>query len=125
MGGQPEFGGMEPQHMPPQPQYQQQTGMYPPPAPQQQYTGQQLFDPSMYGQPAYGMGQMQQMPQAVSNVLQGCHVGVSKLTFCQMYQQPQPPQQHPQMPQQYRPQDQQGGVDDQDADGEQDYGGTA
>jgi len=67
MGGQPDFGGMEQQHMPPQPQYQQQTGMYPPPAPPQQYQGQQMFDPSMYGQPAaYAMGQMQQMPQAVS-----------------------------------------------------------
>lgn len=66
MGGQPEFGGMEQPHMAPQqPQYQQQTGMYPPPTPQQQYPGQQMFDPSMYGQPAYGMGQMQQMPQPV------------------------------------------------------------
>jgi len=77
MGGPPDFGaGMDPQHMPPQPQYQQQTGMYPPPThqppppqpPQQQpYPGQQMFDPSMYGQPtAYGMSQMAQMPQAVS-----------------------------------------------------------
>jgi len=66
MGGQPDFGAMEPQHLPPQPQYQQQTGMYPPPAPPQQYQGQQMFDPGMYSQPAaYGMGQMQQMPQAV------------------------------------------------------------
>ncbi|EMC97696.1 hypothetical protein BAUCODRAFT_462958 [Baudoinia panamericana UAMH 10762] len=66
MGGQPEYAGMEQQHMPPQPQYQQQTGLFPPPAPQQQqqqYGGQQMFDPSMYGQPAYGMGQMQQMYQ--------------------------------------------------------------
>lgn len=64
MAGQPEFAGMEPQHMAQQPQYQQQTGMYPPPAPQQQYQGQQMFDPNMYAQPsAYGMGQMQQMPQ--------------------------------------------------------------
>ena len=64
MGGQPEFGGMEQQHMP-QPQYQQQMGAYPPPAPPAQYGGQQMFDPNIYGQPAaYGMGQMQQ--QAVS-----------------------------------------------------------
>ena len=64
MGGPPEFGGMEQQHMP-QPQYQQQMGAYPPPAPQQQYGQQQMFDPSMYGQPsAYSMGAMQQ--QAVS-----------------------------------------------------------
>ena len=63
MGGQPEFAGMEQQHMP-QPQYQQQMGAYPPPAPQQQYGGQQMFDPNMYGQQAaYGMPQMQQMPQ--------------------------------------------------------------
>ncbi|KAK4540957.1 hypothetical protein LTR36_008465 [Oleoguttula mirabilis] len=103
MGGQPEYAAMEQQHIQQQPQYQQQTGMYPPPAPQQQYPSQQMFDPSMYAPPAYNMGQMQQMPQA-------------------MYQQPQPPQQHPQMAQQYRPQDQQGGVDDQDAEGEQDYG---
>lgn len=39
-----------------------------------------------------------------------------------MYQQPQQPPRHPQMAQQYRPQEQQGGVDDQDAEGEQDYG---
>merc|ERR1719282_624595 len=107
MGGpQPEFTGMEQQHMAPpppqQPSYQQQTGMYPPPAPQQQYSSQQMFDPNIYGQPAYGMGQMPQMPQ-------------------QMYP-PQPPQQHPQMHAQYRPQDPQGGVDDQDAEGDQDYG---
>lgn len=63
LGAQPEFAGMEPQHMP-QPQYQQQMGAYPPPAPQQQYGQQQMFDPNMYGQPqAYAMGQMQQMPQ--------------------------------------------------------------
>ena len=64
MGGQPpEFAGMEQQHMP-QPQYQQQMGAYPPPAPPQQYGGQQMFDPNIYGQQAaYGMGQMQQMPQ--------------------------------------------------------------
>jgi hypothetical protein len=37
-----------------------------------------------------------------------------------MYQQP-PQQQHAQMTQQYRP-EQQSGVDDQDADGEQDFG---
>lgn len=68
MGGQPEFGSMDHQHMAPQqPQYQQQAGMYPPPAPQQQpYGGQQMFDPNMYGQPAYGMGQMQQMTNPVS-----------------------------------------------------------
>ncbi|KAK3048633.1 Transcriptional activator hap5 [Extremus antarcticus] len=64
MGGQPEFAGMEQQHMP-QPQYQQQMGAYPPPAPQQQqqqYGGQQMFDPNMYAQTqAYPM--MQQMPQ--------------------------------------------------------------
>ncbi|GAB1731137.1 hypothetical protein NU195Hw_g8246t1 [Hortaea werneckii] len=108
MGGpQPEFTGMDQQHMAPpppqQPSYQQQTGMYPPPAPpQQQYSSQQMFDPNIYGQPAYGMGQMPQMPQ-------------------QMYP-PQPPQQHPQMHTQYRPQDPQGGVDDQDAEADQDYG---
>lgn len=62
MGGQPEYAGMEQQHMP-QPQYQQQMGAYPPPAQQQQYPGQ-MFDPSMYGQPAaYPMAQMQAMPQ--------------------------------------------------------------
>ena len=66
MGGQPEYGGMEQQHMPQQqPQYQQQTGMYPPPAPQQQqYAGQQqMFDPNIYGQPAYVQQQMQQQMQ--------------------------------------------------------------
>lgn len=44
-----------------------------------------------------------------------------------MYGQPQTPQQqqHPQMTQQYRPQqEQQGGIDDQDADGEQEYGAS-
>lgn len=72
MGGpQPEFTGMDQQHMAPpppqQPSYQQQTGMYPPPAPQQQqYPSQQMFDPNIYGQPAYGMGHMPQMPQQVS-----------------------------------------------------------
>lgn len=38
-----------------------------------------------------------------------------------MYQPP-PPQQHAQMTQQYRPEQQQSGVEDQDADGEQDFG---
>ncbi|KAK3116330.1 CCAAT- binding transcription factor component [Teratosphaeriaceae sp. CCFEE 6253] len=106
MGG-PEFAGMEQQHMPPQPQYQQQTGMYPPPQPQQQpYAAQPMFDPSMYGQPqAYGMGQMPQMPQ--------------------LYQPPQQQQQpHPQMAP-YRPQEQpHGHVEDPDAEGEQDYGAS-
>ncbi|KAK5134928.1 hypothetical protein LTR08_006019 [Meristemomyces frigidus] len=107
MGGQPEYGSMESQHMAQQPQYQQQTGMYPPPAPQQQqYPAQQMFDPNMYAQPGYGMQQMQQMPSA-------------------MYQPPPAQQQHPQMTQQYRAQEQQGGVDDQDADGEQDYGANS
>ena len=62
MPGQSEFAGMEQPHM--QPQYQQQMGAYPPPAPPHQYPGQQMFDPNMYNQPAaYGMQQMQQMPQ--------------------------------------------------------------
>ena len=60
MGGQPEFGGMDAPHMQ-QPQYQQQMGAYPPPA-QQQYGGQQMFDPNMYQ--GYPMGQLP--PQAVS-----------------------------------------------------------
>lgn len=74
-----EYGGMEQQHMAQQqPQYQQQTGMYPPPAPQQQYAGQQqMFDPSMYGQPAYVQQQMQQqmqqMPQANLVSRSNCH----------------------------------------------------
>lgn len=64
MAGQ-EFAGMDQQHMPSQqPQYQQQTGMYPPPAPQApQYAAQPMFDPSMYSQPQYAMGQMPQMAQ--------------------------------------------------------------
>ncbi|KAK3717754.1 Transcriptional activator hap5 [Vermiconidia calcicola] len=97
MGGQPEFGGMEQQHMP-QPQYQQQMGAYPPPQQQQQYPAQQMFDPNIYAQPsAYNIGQMGQMPQQA------------------MYQQPQ----HPQMnPPSYR-QDPHG---DPDADGEHEYG---
>jgi nuclear transcription factor Y, gamma len=61
MAGQ-EFAGMDQQHMG-QPQYQQQMGAYPPPQQQQPYGAQQMFDPNMYGQPAYGM---QQMGQAVS-----------------------------------------------------------
>lgn len=71
MGGQPEYG-MEQPHLAQQPQYQQQTGMYPPPAPQQQFSGNQMFDPNMYAQPpqAYGMGQMQQMPQAVRTLVE-------------------------------------------------------
>ncbi|KAK1074312.1 Transcriptional activator hap5 [Friedmanniomyces endolithicus] len=104
MGGQ-DFAGMEPQHMqPPPPQYQQQTGMYPPPAPQQQpYAGQPMFDPSMYGQPQpYSMGQIPQMPQLYQPAPQ---------------QQQQP---HPQMAP-YRQQEQ-GHVEDPDAEGEQDYG---
>ncbi|KAF2773534.1 histone-fold-containing protein [Teratosphaeria nubilosa] len=87
-GGQ-EFGGMEPGHMQ-QPQYQQQTGMYPPPQPQQGYGGGQMFDPSLYGQP-YAMA---------------------------IYSQPAPPQQggqHPPMGQPYGQREQQEG----DADGEQ------
>nr|POE56740.1 transcriptional activator hap5 [Quercus suber] len=118
MGGQAEFG-MEQPHLAQQPQYQQQTGMYPPPAAQQQFSGNQMFDPNMYAQPpqAYAMGQMQQMPQA------------------QMYQsapgQPQQQQQHPPMGggQQYARSDAPGGgggggagVDEQDAEGEQEYG---
>jgi len=70
MGGQ-EFAGIEQAHMQGQPTYQQQTGMYPPPAPQQaQYAGQPMFDPSMYAQPqpGYGMGGMQPMQQ-VSQLL--------------------------------------------------------
>ena len=62
LGVQPEYAGMEQQHMQ-QPQYQQQMGAYPPPAPPQQQYGQQMFDPNMYAQQsAYGMP-MQQMPQ--------------------------------------------------------------
>lgn len=70
MSGQPEFGGLEQQHLQPQqPQYHQQPGMYPPPGPQQAYGGQQMFDATnIYGQQAaaYGMGQMQQIPQQVN-----------------------------------------------------------
>lgn len=65
MGQQPDqFAGME-QHGMGQPQYQQQMGAYPPPQPQQQqYAGQQMFDPNMYNQPqAYGMPGMQQQMQ--------------------------------------------------------------
>lgn len=87
IGAQPDqFASMEHAQQLQQP-YQQQTGMYPPPAPQQQhgqpgqsYGGQpqhpqaqqqqqqqQMFDPSMYANPgAYGMGGMQQMPQVSS-----------------------------------------------------------
>ncbi|KXT01459.1 hypothetical protein AC578_9524 [Pseudocercospora eumusae] len=100
MGGQPEFGGVDQQHMQ-QPQYQQQMGAYPPP--QQQYGGSQMFDPNMYAQqpPGYPMGQMQGMPQQ------------------NMYGQPQQPQ--PPMGQQYQ-QNTQGG--EEDAEGEQDaFGG--
>lgn len=62
--GQQEYASLEQQqHMPPPTQYQQQMGAYPPPASQQQYGAQQMFDPSIYGQPsAYGMS-MQGMPQ--------------------------------------------------------------
>lgn len=47
------------QHMPPETQYQTQTGMYPPPAPQQQYGQPQMFDPNMYAGtiPPYGIPQ--------------------------------------------------------------------
>ncbi len=64
---QPDFQGMDQQHMQ-QPQYQQQMGAYPPPNQQQQYAGGQIFDPGMYAaQQAYPM-QMQAMPQqAVSS----------------------------------------------------------
>lgn len=64
LAGQPDFGGVEQQHLQPQ-QYQQQMGAYPPPQPQQQYGGQPMFDPNMYpSQPGtYAMGQMQGMPQ--------------------------------------------------------------
>lgn len=63
-----EYGGMDQQHLAQQGPYQQQTGMYPPPAPPQQYAGQPMFDPNMYGQPAaYNMAPMQQMPQPVSS----------------------------------------------------------
>ena len=62
MGGQPEFGGMEQAHMQ-QPQYQQQMGAYPPPN-QQQYGGQQMFDPNMYSQ--YGMVPPQQAVSGAS-----------------------------------------------------------
>lgn len=88
MGAQPDqFAGMEHAQQQLQQPYQQQTGMYPPPAPQQQHgqpnqpynqpqphpqaqqqQQQQMFDPNMYANPgAYGMGGMQQMPQ-VSDV---------------------------------------------------------
>lgn len=62
MGGQPpDFSGMDQQHMPPQQTaFQQQTGMYPPPAPQQAYGGQQMFETNIYGQQAYGMSQIPQ-----------------------------------------------------------------
>jgi nuclear transcription factor Y, gamma len=59
MPGQPEFGSMGEHPMAPQPPYQQQTGMYPPPGPPQQYANQQLFNATdLYGQPTYAMGQM-------------------------------------------------------------------
>lgn len=59
-----DYTGMEHQ-MPPQPQYQQQTGMYPPPVPSgQQYAGQQqMFDPNMYNPQAYGLQPGMQVPQ--------------------------------------------------------------
>ena len=63
--GPPDFGTMH-QHMPqvPQePQYQTQTGMYPPPVPQPQYQQQQMFDPSMY-QGAYMPQQTVRHPSA-------------------------------------------------------------
>lgn len=65
MGGQPDFGSVDQQHMQQQPQYQQQMGAYPPPQQQPQYGGQNMFDPNMYGgQPgAYPMGQLPGMPQ--------------------------------------------------------------
>lgn len=66
--GQPDFGGVDQQHMQ-QPQYQQQMGAYPPPQQQPQYGGQQMFDPSMYGGQAYPMGQMPSMPQQAVSVL--------------------------------------------------------
>ncbi|EME42894.1 hypothetical protein DOTSEDRAFT_72361 [Dothistroma septosporum NZE10] len=99
MAQQPDFGGVDQQHMPPQ-QYQQQMGAYPPPQQQPQYGGQQMFDPSIYAAQQYPMGQLPQgMPQQ------------------NMY----PPPQQPGHPQQYQ-QVPQGGGDDQDADGEHDYG---
>ncbi|CZT21331.1 related to nuclear transcription factor Y subunit C-4 [Ramularia collo-cygni] len=103
MGGPQDFGGADQQHMPQQ-QYQQQMGSYPPPQPPQQYGGQNMFDPNIYGSqpPGYSMGQMQGMSQQA------------------MYQPSQPPQ-HAQMTQPYRS-EQQSGVDDQDADNEQDFG---
>lgn len=65
LGGQPDFGGVDQQHMSQQPQYQQQMGAYPPPQQQAQYGGPGMFDPNMYGgQPqAYPMGQMPGMSQ--------------------------------------------------------------
>ncbi|KAK3673591.1 Transcriptional activator hap5 [Recurvomyces mirabilis] len=110
MGGQ-EFAGIEQAHMQGQPTYQQQTGMYPPPAPQQaQYAGQPMFDPSMYAPPqsGYGMGGMQPMQQMYAT-------GPPP-------QQPQPPQQQPQSMQSYRPSDPHAPEDDAQAD--EDYGGA-
>lgn len=61
-----DFGGV-PQHMPQDPQYQAQQGMYPPPAPQGPYPTQQMFDPNqMYAATPYGMTQQQ-----VRNVTHG------------------------------------------------------
>lgn len=72
IGGPQDFGGVEPQHMPPQQQYPQQMGAYPPPHAPQQYGGQGMFDPNIYAAqpPGYPIGQMQGMSQqAVSAML--------------------------------------------------------
>jgi nuclear transcription factor Y, gamma len=89
MGGQPEFAGMDQQHMPPQ-HYQTQMGAYPPPAQQTQYTNMSGFDPSMYGQPgAYPINQMPQMQPPVSVKKRSIPSieGLANLVE-QMYQQP-------------------------------------
>jgi nuclear transcription factor Y, gamma len=118
-----EFAGMEQQHLPQQPQYQQQTGMYPPPAPQQQYSGQPMFDPNMYTaqQPAYGMGQMPQMaPQVSSACLLLSFVDLCTDIVEQMYPSAQQ-QQHQGRPTQSNSDRH---CTDNDAEGEQDYGGN-
>ena len=64
MQPQPEYAGLEP-HMQPAPHYTQQMGAYPPPT--QQYAGQQMFNPNLYGQQnPYPMQHIEEMNPNVS-----------------------------------------------------------
>jgi len=65
MSHQPDFAAMQ-QHIPPEAQYQTQTGMYPPPAPQAAYQQAQMFTPQMY--PGYAMQQQAVSPKLATDI---------------------------------------------------------